>query len=106
MQAAEIAKAAAATVCDVPDCAPDKGASYQQNCASVGLLSATAGLHRGPLHQLPGLRMVKYTKTPSSPPPRLGSAPCHMMTHVHTSRMNVASADRANTTPHSWGESA
>ena len=81
MQAIETAEAAAAAICDVPCSAPDKAAYHQQDGAGVALLPAAAGLHCGPLHQLPGLRMVTHLKQlkPSRPihphPPHIHKQP-------------------------------
>lgn len=60
-QAAETAEATAAALCDVPDSASDKAAYHQQDCAGVGILSAAAWLHCGPLYQLPGVPMVTHS---------------------------------------------
>ena len=68
MQAPETAEAAATAVCDVSYSTPDKAADHQQDCAGVGVLPAAAGVHCGPLHQLPGLRMVTYLMQLNSPP--------------------------------------
>lgn len=59
VQAAAADEAAAAAVCHVLDGASDARTSHQQDCACVAVLLGSAGLHRGPLHQLLSLPMVR-----------------------------------------------
>lgn len=102
-QAAETAEATAAAICHVPDSASDKAAYHQQDCASVGILSAAAWLHCGPLYKLPGVPMVihsnQLTLTPDLPLPLF---PTSIHIHSQTSNKAVSLHDQVHTSFSGW----